>query len=340
MQLDETIDSLQRDLDQDLLEVSHAKDVEALKVKYLGKKGLIQGLMSSLRDASSEERPLFGKKINDFKEKTTFLLDQRLSSLEEGELESRLSKESLDITLPGKRKYLGRRHVALSMLDEAIEILSKMGFSVQLGPDIDTDWYNFESLNFAKDHPARDMQDTFYITSDILLRTHTSNTQARVMESFKPPIRVIAPGKAYRNEDVSSRSHVVFHQIEGMYIDKKVTFSDLLGTLEELFTKLLNKAVTMRFRPSYFPFVEPGVEVDIGCFCEGKGCSLCKHTGWLEVAGAGMIHPEVLKNGGIDPEEYQGYAFGFGPDRMTLLRHGIEDIRLFMENDYRFLEQF
>ncbi len=334
-------DKIERDFREDLGRASHAKDVEALKVKYLGKKGAVQSLMTSLREAAADDRPLLGKRINDVKEKISQALEEKESLLSGNELNDRLQQETLDISLPGKRRFLGRRHVALAMLDEAIEILSRMGFSVQLGPDIDTDWYNFESLNFPKDHPARDMQDTFYITSDFLLRTHTSNTQARVMGSFRPPIRVIAPGKAFRNEDISSRSHVVFHQIEGIYIDKGVTFSDLLGTLEELFSKLLRKSVRMRFRPSYFPFVEPGVEVDIGCFCDSPtGCSLCKHTGWLEVVGAGMIHPEVMRNGGIDPEEYTGFAFGFGPDRMALLRHGIDDIRLLMENDFRFLEQF
>lgn len=227
------------------------------------------------------------------------------------------------------------------MLDEAIDILVGMGFSVQYGPDIETDYYNFEALNFAKDHPARDMHDTFYITSNILLRTHTSNTQVRVMETATPPIRVIAPGKCYRNEDVSARSHVLFHQIEGLYIDKEVTFADLLATLEEFFSKLLKQEVKMRYRPSFFPFVEPGMEVDVHCIvCGGSGCSVCKHTGWLEVAGAGMVHPEVLKSGGIDPEEYSGYAWGFGIERLAMLRYSIPDIRLFMENHLRFLQQF
>jgi phenylalanyl-tRNA synthetase alpha chain len=216
-----------------------------------------------------------------------------------------------------------------------------MGFSVQYGPDIETDYYNFEALNFPHDHPARDMQDTFYIASNVLLRTHTSNIQTRIMESEKPPIRIIAPGKVYRNETITARSHVFFHQVEAVYVDKDVTFVDLLSTMDEFLAKIFGKKVETRYRPSYFPFVEPGMEVDIGCLnCKGNGCNLCKYTGWLEVAGAGMIHPEVLKNGDIDPETYSGYAWGLGVERLCMLKHGIKDIRLFTENDLRFLEQF
>lgn len=236
---------------------------------------------------------------------------------------------------------MGRRHVVNALNNEAIEILTEMGFTVQYGPDIDTDYYNFEALNFAKDHPARDMHDTFYLAPGTLLRTHTSNTQVRIMAYSKPPIRVIIPGKCYRNEEISARSHVVFHQIEGVYIDEKVTFSDLLATSEEFLTKLFKNDVKVRFRPSYFPFVEPGVEADVSCIvCGGKGCQLCKHTGWLEVFGAGMIHPEVMRYGGIDPECYSGYAIGLGIERLAMMRYAIDDIRLFFENNVRFLEQF
>lgn len=341
MDIEKTIQQIQSQADVDLKGIHEAKDVESLKIKYLGKKGLIQNLMVSLRDCPTTVRPQLGKLINDLKEEVSKKIDYTLARLEDQELEKKLSQETIDVTLPGRRRFSGHRHVALKMLDEGIEILSGMGFTVQYGPDIESDYYNFEALNFAKDHPARDMQDTFYITSDLLLRTHTSNTQIRVMEGFKPPIRIIAPGKCYRNEDVSARSHVVFHQIEGLYIDRNVTFSDLLMTLEEFFTKLFGQKMTMRYRPSYFPFVEPGMEVDIHCIvCEGKGCSVCKHTGWLEVAGAGLVHPEVLKNGGIDPEEYSGYAWGFGIERLAMLRYGITDIRYFLEDDMRFLQQF
>lgn len=341
MDIEKTIHHIQVQAGIDLKEIHQAKDVEALKIKYLGKKGLVQSLMVSLRDCDPVERPRLGKLINDLKDELSTQLENHFIKLEDAELERQLAGEAVDITLPGKRRFLGRRHIALQMLDEAIEILIGMGFTVQYGPDIESDYYNFEALNFSKDHPARDMQDTFYIAPEVLLRTHASNTQVRVMESFKPPIRIIAPGKCYRNEDVSARSHVVFHQIEGLYIDKNVTFADLLATLEQFFTKLFNKEIGMRYRPSYFPFVEPGMEVDVSCImCEGKGCSVCKHSGWLEVAGAGMVHPEVMKSGGIDPEEYVGYAWGFGIERLAMLRHGIKDIRLFLENDLRFLRQF
>lgn len=341
MTLEETIHSIKSNAEADLLECTHSREIEALKIKYLGKKGHLQSLMRFLKDCSPEERPHFGKLINDLKMTLERQLDSALELLQSRELGKRLSSEKIDVTLPGRRRFFGKEHVILKMLNEAIEILSGMGFTVQYGPDIDTDYYNFEALNFPKDHPARDMQDTFYISGDLLLRTQTSNTQVRVMEACTPPIRMISPGKCYRNEEVSARSHVIFHQIEGLYIDKEVSFADLLTTLEEFFNRLLDQQIKMRYRPSYFPFVEPGMEVDINCIvCVGEGCSVCKHTGWLEVAGAGMVHPEVMKSGGIDPEKYIGYAWGFGIERLAMLRYGIKDIRLFMENNLRFLEQF
>ncbi|MEC7839014.1 MAG: phenylalanine--tRNA ligase subunit alpha [Chlamydiota bacterium] len=325
----------------DLENVKNTTDLDSLKVKYLGRKGPVQGLMKELRNATSEERPQFGKSINDLKTDLEKSIEKFASLLIQKEEDDKLISEEIDVTLPGRRRYPGREHVITQALDEIIDILVGMGFSVEYGPDIDSDYYNFEALNFAPDHPARDMQDTFYISEDHLLRTHTSNVQVRVMEKNKPPIRVIAPGKAYRNENISARSHVFFQQVEGFYIDKNVTFSDLISTLDEFIKKLFKSDIPTRFRPSYFPFVEPGMEVDIWCLkCEGKGCPICKHTGWLEVCGAGMIHPEVLKNGGIDPEEYTGYAWGMGVERLLLLKYGIDDIRRFTENDLRFLRQF
>lgn len=340
--IEQLIREIQAEVELDLQQHHGSKEIEMLKVKYLGKKGRIQALMHSLKDCSADERPRVGKLVNDLKELIVAKLDGAYANYENQELETRLISERVDVSLPGRRAFLGKKHIIQQVLDEATDILIGMGFSVQYGPDIETDFYNFEGLNFSKDHPARDMHDTFYITPDLLLRTHTSNTQVRVMEGTTPPIRIIAPGKCYRNEDVSARSHVLFHQIEGLYIDKGVTFADLLGTLEELFSKLLKqKEIKMRYRPSYFPFVEPGMEVDIHCFvCHGKGCPVCKHSGWLEVAGAGMVHPEVLKSGGIDPEDYTGYAWGMGIERLTMLRFGVEDIRLFSENSLRFLNQF
>ncbi len=335
------IESLRKQFDQELSEAKSSSDLEALKVRYLGKKGPVQGLMQSLKDVPPEKRPEQGKWINDFKEQ----LSERLSIAHEALIQKeeglRLAQETLDVTLPGRRRFPGRKHIVTQMMDEMIAILSTMGFSVQYGPDIDSDYYNFEGLNFPPDHPARDMQDTFYITPQMLLRTQTTNIQLRTMESHKPPIRIIAPGKAYRNETITARSHVFFHQVDALYIDKGVTFADLLATMQEFLSKLFHREVETRFRPSYFPFVEPGMEVDVRCLtCGGSGCMLCKYTGWLEVAGAGLVHPEVLKNGGIDPEEYSGYAWGMGVERIILLRHGVRDIRLFTENDMRFLEQF
>jgi phenylalanyl-tRNA synthetase alpha chain len=333
--------SLRKQFQLELSSIKSSKEVEMLKVKYLGKKGPVQDLMQYLREVPAEERPSVGQKINLLKEEMGQLCEQALTSFSQAELATRLESEKIDITLPGRRRFLGRRHPLSQVMEEIIHIFSKMGFSVQYGPDIDTDYYNYEGLNFPPDHPARDMQDTFYITPHELLRSHTSNTQLRVMEKQAPPIRMIAPGTVYRNETISARSHVFFHQVEGLYIDKHVSFVDLFATMEAFCHQLFQSQVKMRFRPSYFPFVEPGVEIDVECTsCAGKGCRLCKHAGWLEILGAGMVHPEVLKNGGIDPEHYSGYAWGMGIERLAMLRYGIKDIRQFTENDTRFLEQF
>jgi phenylalanyl-tRNA synthetase alpha chain len=297
--------------------------------------------MQSLKDASQEERPLLGKKINDLKVEISEAIEKRLEEVLSKEHSNQLLEEEIDINLPGRRRFSGRKHIITQTLDRMLEILSEMGFSVQFGPDIETDYYNFEALNFEKDHPARDMQDTFYVGDNVLLRTHTSNVQIRVMEASEPPIRIAAPGKAYRNETITARSHVFFQQVEALYIDENVTFADLFATMDEFLRKLFGREVKTRYRPSYFPFVEPGLEVDVSCIaCKGSGCPLCKNTGWLEVVGAGMVHPEVLKNGNIDPEKYSGFAWGFGVDRLAMLLHGVNDIRLLTENPMRFLEQF
>ncbi len=336
-----TLNAIQDQFENELSGMHTVADMDHLKVKFLGKKGVLQELMRGLKDASPEERPLLGKGINDLKESISAKIEEKLSRLQSREQDERLSNEWIDVTLPGRRRFLGKRHVVIAVLDEMLSILRRMGFSVQYGPDIDSDFYNFEALNMGPDHPARDMQDTFYITENVLLRTHTSNVQIRLMKDQKPPIRVVSPGKAFRNEDISARSHVFFHQLEAFYIDKGVAFKDLLGTMEEFLRKLFNGDVEMRVRPSYFPFVEPGMEVDIRCIsCKGSGCSICKHSGWLEVAGAGMVHPEVMRYGGIDPEEYSGFAWGMGIDRLVLLKHDIKDIRQLSENDFRFLSQF
>jgi phenylalanyl-tRNA synthetase alpha chain len=337
----EKIEAIYKEFQQDLIPIHSSSDIESLKVKYLGKKGPIQNLMKELKEVSAEERPTAGKWINDLKEQIALRLDTFLQELIQKEEEKRLIEEKIDVTLPGRRRFSGRKHVLTQGLDEVIDILIGMGFSVQYGPDIETDYYNFEALNFPPDHPARDMQDTFYIAPKYLLRTHTTNTQVRIMESERPPIRIITPGKAYRNEAVTARSHVFFHQLDAFYVDKGVTFADLMATLDEFLRKLFQTSVETRYRPSYFPFVEPGIEVDVSCLsCKGEGCHLCKHSGWLEVAGAGMVHPEVLKNGGLDPEEYSGFAWGFGLERLVMLKYGIPDIRYFTENNLKFLSQF
>ncbi len=335
------IDDLKSAFSSDLQRANTSQDLEALKVKYLGRKGPVQDLMKYLKDADSEQRPLLGKLINEIKVMIHDQLSQKIDLILVEEENDKISSETLDISLPGRQRFSGRKHLITQTLDHIIDILIEMGFSVQYGPDIDTDYYNYESLNFPPDHPARDMQDTFYISENVLLRSHTSNVQARVMEKSKPPIRIIAPGKVYRNETITARSHVFFQQVEALYIDKGVTFSDLLSTMDQFLKKVFEHEVKTRYRPSYFPFVEPGMEVDVNCLsCKGSGCIICKHTGWLEVAGAGMVHPEVLKNGNIDPEEFTGYAWGFGVERAAMLKHGVNDIRLFTENHLQFLEQF
>ncbi len=341
MSLSQQIEALRSRFLEELQVTLTVKDIELLKVKYLGKKGPITNLMMELKNCPEGDRPHLGKWINDLKEELTAHCESSLARVKAEELTERFSREWLDSTLPGRKGPLGREHPVQQMLQKVLDILIGMGFSVQYGPDVDTDYYNFEGLNFAKDHPARDMQDTFYLSEEWLLRTHTSNVQVHVMEENKPPIRIVAPGRCFRNENISARSHVFFHQVEGVYIDKGVTFADLLATMEEFTSKLLGEKAEVRFRPSYFPFVEPGLEVDVRCTrCRGAGCRICKHTGWLEILGAGMVHPKVLEKGNIDPEVYTGYAWGLGIERLAILFFDIPDIRMFTENDLRFLEQF
>jgi phenylalanyl-tRNA synthetase alpha chain len=297
--------------------------------------------MLELKNCEQEKRPHFGQLINQLKEELTSHCDNTFARIQSQEFEAQCAREWLDDCLPGRRQNLGHMHPVTQMLQRVLDILIGMGFSVQLGPDVDTDYYNFEGLNFPPDHPARDMQDTFYLSSELLLRTHTSNVQVHMMEQSTLPIRIVAPGRCFRNENISARSHVFFHQVEGFYIDHGVTFADLMATMEEFISKLFGEKIETRFRPSYFPFVEPGLEVDVRCTrCRGEGCRICKHTGWLEILGAGMVHPNVLKTSNIDPEIYTGYAWGMGIERLAINFYDIPDIRMFTENDLRFLEQF
>lgn len=315
-------------------------DIARIRVKYLGKKGALTAQLKSLSSLPPEERPLFGKRVNDLKQLIEAALDAREADLKKSELRSRLLKEAIDITLPGKLIPFGREHPLSRTLAEIVDIFVRMGFSVEEGPEVELDYYNFEALNFPKEHPARDMQDTFFVSSDIVLRTHTSPVQVRGMEKRRPPVRFIAPGKVYRC-DADITHSPMFHQVEGLMVDRGVTFSNLKGILEAFLHQMFGPETPVRFRPSFFPFTEPSAEVDIGCIlCSSAGCRVCKGTGWLEVLGAGMVNPAVFECVGYDPEEYTGFAFGMGVERLALLKYSIDDIRLFFENDIRFLRQF
>ncbi|MCY3975044.1 MAG: phenylalanine--tRNA ligase subunit alpha [Simkaniaceae bacterium] len=339
--MSDEIESIRCAFSGEIRSASDLREIEAIKVRYLGKKGVVQELMRRLRELPSDLRPEIGKGVNLLKGDIADAIAAKLEQVEEEVLERRLVEEEIDVTLPGRRPFVGRKHPLSQMVEEVVGILVGMGFSVQLSPEIETEYYNYGGLNYPEDHPARDMQDTFYITKDVLLRSHTTTIQQHIMETHRPPIRVLSVGKCYRNETVTARSHVLFHQVDGLYIEKGVTFADLLALLKELYTELFRERVEIRVRPSYFPFVEPGMEVDIRCTkCSGEGCGLCKETGWLEVCGAGMVRPKVLSEGGIDPDTYTGYAFGGGIERVLQLRSGIADIRFFTENDLRFLAQF
>lgn len=337
----QSVESLRNQFAEEFAKAESTAALEILRINYLGKKSPIQQLMKQLRDVAEEERPAFGKVVNDLKEWVSASIDKQMTVFLQEEEDRNIAQEAIDVTLPGRSRFVGGEHILTKTIDKIIDILISMGFSVQYGPEVESVFYNFDALNTPEDHPARDMQDTFYITSNMLLRTHTSNVQIRMMESQTPPLRIISPGRVFRNEEITSRSHVVFHQVEALYIDKKVTFSDLLATLRFFLSKVFGSEIEVRFRPSFFPFVEPGMEVDIRCQnCLGSGCSLCKQSGWLEILGAGMVHPEVLINGGIDPAIYSGYAWGMGIERLAMLKYGITDIRHFTQNDLRFLRQF
>ncbi len=323
--------------------VEQAKDLQALeqvKVEYLGKKGLITSQMKQLGSLPKEERPAFGQKINIAKQEVQQVLDARREVLDNERIAEQLAKESIDVTLPGRQSEVGGIHPVNRTLERIEEYFSQIGFSVEEGPEIEDDYHNFEALNIPGHHPARAMHDTFYFSESLLLRTHTSPVQIRTMEQQKPPVRIIAPGRVYRCD--SDLTHTpMFHQVEGLLVDEKTSFADLKGVLDEFLKNFFEKDLAVRFRPSYFPFTEPSAEVDIQCvMCGGDGCRVCSHTGWLEILGCGMVHPNVLKSVGIDSEKYSGYAFGMGVERLTMLRYGVNDLRLFFENDLTFLKQF
>jgi phenylalanyl-tRNA synthetase alpha chain len=318
-----------------------AAELEQVRVRFLGRQGELTHLLRSLGTLPPDERPVVGAAANDAKRQLEALLETRMGEAREAERASERRRGRLDLTLPGRRPPLGTVHPLTRVHDEIVRIFGGLGFSVAEGPDIETDYYNFEALNIPADHPARDMQDTFYLPGGLLLRTHTSPVQIRTMLAQKPPVRIVVPGRVHRR-DVPDASHSpVFHQVEGLAVDRHVTMADLKGTLELFAREMFGPRSRIRFRPSFFPFTEPSAEVDVVCFlCGGDGCRVCKQSGWLEILGSGMVHPQVLKNVGYDPEEVTGWAFGMGIERIAMLKYGIDDIRLFFENDLRFLRQF
>ena len=320
---------------------SNSADCENIRVKYLGKKGELTAILKSMGGLSPEERPIMGQLVNTAKAEVDEALSKKVSEMQAAAEEAKLKEETIDITMPAKIGKTGKLHPLNTVLNDMIDIFQSMGFDVVDGPEVETDHYNFECLNVPADHPARDMQDTFYLAENILLRTQTSAAQVRTMETRKPPIRVICPGRVFRADEVDATHSPVFHQIEGLVVDKGVTMCDLKGVLEQFAHEIYGPETKVKFRPSFFPFTEPSVEVDVSCSeCGGKGCRVCKGAGWIEILGAGMVHPNVLRSCGIDPEEYSGFAFGIGLDRLTTTRYKISDIRLLFENDKRFLDQF
>ncbi|KAB0549016.1 phenylalanine--tRNA ligase subunit alpha [Pseudomonas seleniipraecipitans] len=328
---------------QALEAVSHTDDVNALeqlRVHYLGKKGELTQVMKTLGNLSAEERPKAGALINSAKERVQDALNSRKEILESAALSAKLAAERIDVTLPGRGQASGGLHPVTRTLERVEQFFTRIGYGIAEGPEVENDYHNFEALNIPGHHPARAMHDTFYFNANMLLRTHTSPVQVRTMESQQPPIRIVCPGRVYRCDSDITHSPM-FHQVEGLLVDEGVSFADLKGTIEEFLRVFFEKPLGVRFRPSFFPFTEPSAEVDMQCvMCSGKGCRVCKQTGWLEVMGCGMVHPNVLRMSGIDPEKYSGFAFGMGVERLAMLRYGVNDLRLFFDNDLRFLAQF
>ena len=321
-------------------EAANPEALEAFRIKYLGTKGLIKTVMGEMKNVPNDQKKAFGQILNEFK----LLTENKFEALQAATGNNQqASVSTVDLTLPGSPVAVGTRHPLSIVRNQIVGIFKRLGFAVAEGPEIEDDWHNFGAMNLPEDHPARDMQDTFYISQNPawLLRTHTSSVQARVMETQKPPIRVICPGRVYRNETISARAHCFFHQVEGLYIDENVSFADLKQTLYFFVQEMFGKDVKVRFRPSYFPFTEPSAEMDISCLiCDSKGCNVCKHTGWVEILGSGMVHPKVLENFGIDGNKYTGFAFGMGVERICQLKYQVNDLRLYSQNDVRFLKQF
>ena len=338
----EQIENLKNQALEEIAKSESSKELNDLRVKYLGKKGELTSILRGMGELSPEERPKMGALVNSAKQEVENEIQEKEKELAKKELQERLEKEEIDITLPSQKIRRGSKHPLNRVIEDVEDLFVSMGYDVVSGPELETDEYCFERLNLPKGHPARDMQDSFYITPEYLLRTQTSAVQARTMmaNKEKTPIRVIVPGKTFRREDDATHSHQ-FNQVEGLVVDKNISLADLKGTLEVFMKKMLGQNTELRFRPSYFPFTEPSYEVDVTCFkCGGKGCNLCKQTGWIELLGSGIVHPNVLKMNGYDPEEYSGFAFGVGLDRLAMFKYGITDIRLLYQNDVRFLKQF
>ena len=334
-------EKLQNILDEAISAINSGADLEQIRIKYLGKKGELTAVLRGMGQLTPEERPVIGQLANDVRAKIEEALEGAASAFKAKQLEAQLKAEKLDVTMPSTRAKLGHHH-PLTLVQRRLEdIFIGMGFSIVEGPEVEYDYYNFQALNIPENHPARDTQDTFYITDNILLRSQTSPVQVRTMEKQKPPIRVVSPGRVYRSDALDASHSPLFHQFEGLVVDKGITMGDLKGTLESFAKTMFGENTRTRFRPHHFPFTEPSAEVDVSCFmCGGKGCRLCKGEGWIEILGAGMVHPFVLSNCGIDPEEYSGFAFGMGIERIAMISYGVDDIRLFYENDARFIEQF
>lgn len=336
------LEKIKSEVKEALNKVKSLEEVNELKVKYLGKKGELTQVLRGMGQLVPEERPIIGQLANEIRDELNKVLDEQVKKIKKIEQEQKLNLETIDVTLPGKQFLKGTKHPLSLVIEEAKQIFMGLGFQIAEGPEIETDYYNFEALNLPKDHPARDMQDTFYITSDVVLRTHTSPVQVRSMESLTPevPVKIICPGKVYRKDDDATHSPM-FHQIEGLVIDMGIRMSDLKGVLLAFVQQMFGPDRKIRFRPSYFPFTEPSAEVDVSCgICKGDGCKACSYTGWLEILGSGMVHPNVLKYGGYDPTKVTGFAFGMGVERIAMLKYNINDMRLFFENDIRFLRQF
>lgn len=339
--MSQDLDKILADAQSELSSAAALEELESVRIKYLGKKGAITAALKTLGGLSSDERPAFGQRCNDIKEKISEIIDQKENGLKFAEINRKIQSESVDITLPGLVMPRGSAHILTSVAQEIAQAFLGLGFSIEEGPELETDYYNFEALNIGADHPARDMWDSFYVKEGLLLRSHTSPVQIRVMEKHKPPLRVISLGRCYRRDALDPTHSFMFNQMEGFMVDEHVRFSDLKGVLDLVARQLFGNRRRTRFIPGYFPFTEPSAEVAIDCFkCAGAGCPLCKGSGWIEILGCGMIHPRVLEYGGADPEKYTGFAFGMGIERIAMLKYGIEDIRLFFENDKRFLEQF